>query len=103
MLWFENIHETYLFSHWTETLFDEKTKVVYISYMYLKLQCFWKQLYIYILIYISHKYIYIYINGIDDGSNNNSDKTMVITVLVMTITVFVMIIPVLVMIVTVLL
>ena len=58
---------------------------------------------IYILIYISHKYIYIYINGIDDGSNNNSDKTMVITVLAMTITVLVMIIPVLVMIVTVLL
>ena len=60
---------------------------------------------IYILIYISHIYIYIYIyiNGIDDGSNNNSDKTMVITVLAMTITVLVMIIPVLVMIVTVLL
>lgn len=47
--------------------------------------------------------VYIYINGIDDGSDNNSDKTMVITVLAMTITVLVMIIPVLVMIVTVLL
>ena len=41
----------YLFSHWTETLFEEKTKVVYISYMYLKLQCFWKQVYIYINLY----------------------------------------------------
>ena len=58
---------------------------------------------VYIYINLYQPYIYIYINGIDNGSNNNSDKTMVITVLTMTITVLVMIIPVLVMIVTVLL
>ena len=101
MLWFENIHETYICFFIEQRHFLTRKQKLYIFHICIENCNVFENRCIYILIYISH--IYIYINGIDDGSNNNSDKTMVITVLAMTITVLVMIIPVLVMIVTVLL